>query len=109
MVELTRNQEIAGTILQQLGGQGRLKVMINAQHFTAVENGLSFKVAFRGVPYNYVRVTLNGNDLYDVVLQKIHGFKETKRKEFSDIYADGLSELLEDNLGLALSLGTMGR
>ena len=49
--------QVAKTILEQLGGAGRLQVMTGAYNFVAYPNGVSFK--FKNRKVNYVKITLN--------------------------------------------------
>ena len=115
MAELTRNQEIAGTIRSQLGG-GTL-MMINAKNLVAVEKGLSFKVSCRGTKANYITITLDeGTDTYNFLAQKITGgrwnskkmerspIKKKTIKEAEGVYVDMLHELLAEATGLAVRM-----
>ena len=63
--------EIAKTILQQLGGSGRLAMMTGANNFVALKNGVTFKIKNRKV--NFIKITLNSRDLYDVYFYKLVG------------------------------------
>lgn len=62
---MTQNQEIANTILQQLGG-GRFVAMTGARQLVAVENGLRFRIGRNGSKANIVRIVLRGDDTYDM-------------------------------------------
>ena len=100
---MTRNQEIAQTIIQQLGGGGRLVAMIGAKNFVAIESGLSFK--FGACPqYNYLSITLNGMDLYDLRLVKVRAHSIVREKTVSGIYAEDLRQTIESETKLCLSL-----
>ena len=55
---------VATTILQQLGGAGRLRMMTGAYNFLDLKNGLSFRI--KNQRANYVKITLTSMDLYDV-------------------------------------------
>jgi len=103
MAELTEDQKIASTILMQLGGHGRLGVMIGAKFFLAVERGLSFQFK-RSRHFNAVRIKLNAMDLYDVELFKIRGTSIAKTEKIEGLYADQLKSVMEAKTGLALSL-----
>lgn len=98
----TESQEIARTILSQLGGQGRLIAMTGANNFIALKNGVSFKIKNRKV--NYIKITLNGNDLYDVVFGKIISYNLKVLSEHNDIYNDQLIPLFEKQTGMYLKL-----
>lgn len=92
---------IAQTILQQLGGARRLVAFTGAYNFVATGMGVSFRIKNRSI--NYVKIKLNGKDLYDVHFSKISGTKEINVKEFKDIYFDQLVELFEKETGMYLS------
>ena len=67
---MTRNQEIANTILQQLGGNMFL-MMTGAKQLVAIDNGLRFRIGRNGSKANMVKIVLNGNDTYDMQFVKI--------------------------------------
>ena len=66
---MTRNQEIAGIILQQLGGN-RFKAMTGADNFSAIDNGIIFSIkGCRAI--NKIKITLNVMDIYDMEFIKM--------------------------------------
>ena len=76
---MTKNQEIAGTILNQLGGN-RFVVMTGAKKIFAVENGLQFDLP-RTAHYvkdgiNRITITLDTMDTYTMKAGKM-----TRRKD----------------------------
>ncbi len=101
------SKEIAKIILNQLGGN-KLIAMTGAKNLCALDEqcgGLSFKLPkFSGVKVNYVKIVLNGSDLYDVEFGRIYGNKYTVISEHSDIYCDMLVELFEKETGLLAKL-----
>lgn len=94
-----RNQEIATTILAQLGGN-RFKAMTGAHSFSADLNCLIFKLP-KG---KSVKITLNGKDLYDVEFWSIRGFNVNKTATEADVYAEDLQRIFTEHTGLATSL-----
>lgn len=60
---MTQNQEIANTILQQLGGR-QFIMMTGAKQLVAIENGLRFRIGRNGSKANMVRIILKGDDTY---------------------------------------------
>jgi hypothetical protein len=60
---MTRNEEIANTILTQLGGK-RFVVMTGAKNFVAIDNGLRFTIGKNGSKANRVKITLSWDDTY---------------------------------------------
>jgi hypothetical protein len=91
------------TLIKQLGGAGKLQMMIGAKDFLKDKNSLSFK--FKGSKKaNYVKITLNPKDLYDVSFKKIRGMKVTDVKDFKDLDVSQLKPTFEKTTELYLSL-----
>jgi hypothetical protein len=102
--------QLANTILNQLGGAGKLKMFTGARNFIALENGVSFRIGNRKT--NYVKIVLNSTDTYDVTFALLRGGKLVNVREFEGIYNDGLKELFERETGMYLSFekgGGLGR
>ena len=100
--------DIAPTILAQLGGSGRLSAMIGAHNFIDHGNGLSFK--FKGSKVaTYCKIELDPTDTYTMTLAKIRKWELHKPQTTAGVYAGQLREVFERATGLYLSLGTMGR
>ena len=99
-------QQIAATILGQLGGTGRLRAMTGAHNFVALASGVSFKMKGRNAPGcgNLVRITLNGLDLYDIKVGTVRNYQVKWKHEGSDIYAENLKLFVETATGRYLSL-----
>jgi hypothetical protein len=96
-----RAQEIASTILMQLGGTGRLKAFVGANNFIYDREGsVSFK--FKGKKANYVRITLNAMDYYDVVFKKISGMNVKTVSELNDVDFEQLIPFFERETGMYL-------
>ena len=100
-----RNMQIAETILQQMGGAGRLVAMTGAKNFMMDGPALSFKFPNRpkGRP-NYCKVTLDPSDTYTVTFGRIVKWDLRLVETFTGIYCDGLVDLFEIKTGLYLSL-----
>jgi hypothetical protein len=96
----TDDMTIAKVILEQLGGIRKLVLMTGANTFVALKNGVSFKIKNRKV--NYVKILLNGNDLYDVSFGKIISGKVKLISEKNDIYNDQLVSIFESETGMYL-------
>ena len=111
----TRNYEIAVTILNQMGGR-RFAVMTGAKDFTAIKDGIQFKIGRNISKANRVEIKLNGLDLYDIEFIKHRPFsikvdhkkgevrtieeQSTTVRKFEDIYCDQLEELFSEVTGL---------
>ena len=108
---MATDMTVAETILQQMGGSRRLKVMIGASNFGGTEDSLQFD--FKGSrKYNKCRITLDfGMDLYKLELFQFRRKSMTcpLLYECEGLYFDQLIGTFEEETGLHLSLGTMGR
>lgn len=98
--------QIAATILDQLGGTGRLRAMTGAHNFIVLAAGVSFKLKGRNAPGcgNLVRITLNSLDLYDIKVGTVRNYQVKWKHEGSDIYAENLKLFVETATGRYLSL-----
>jgi ppGpp synthetase/RelA/SpoT-type nucleotidyltranferase len=102
----SRNKEIAQTILNQLGGINRLVAFTGAYNFVAINNGVSFKI--KNAKANYIKITLNGKDLYDLEVGRIRGTTyKVVGKEY-DLFYDMLKPVIERLTGMYLSFGDGG-
>ena len=100
------NTQVAETIASQLGGTSRLKAFTGAYNFGTNGSNLFFRIKNRKV--NYVKITLNGKDLYDLEFGRIYGSKYSVVKEYNDIYFDQLVPLFEENTGMYLKFAKGG-
>jgi hypothetical protein len=94
-------------ILQQLGGSNRLSLMIGAHNFLRSDEDkyVSFKFKQKSpAKINYIKITLNAMDTYDIEFGWIRGLNYTVKKTSEGIYADSLVELIERTTQLHLSL-----
>jgi len=83
----------------------RLIAMIGASHFVTDDNGNTIMFKFKGSKkYNFIKITLNSNDLYTVHMKKIWGTKFLNEFTINDVYCDQLKPLFEKQTGLYLCL-----
>jgi len=97
---------VASTILEQLGGIGRIKAMTGAYNFVDIGNGVSFRI--KNQRANYVKIKLNSMDLYDLEIGRIRGDNYTIVSEHKNVYAEDLKPLIEKASGLYLSFAEGG-
>lgn len=102
---------VAQEILKQLGGR-RFVVMTGAKNFVYDDNSLWFHIPRNASKANYVKITLNGKDLYDVEFRTVRvgrfSFKTGKMskdvnnivKRFEDVYFDMLQSILTEVTGM---------
>jgi len=92
--------KVAETILSQLGGN-KFRVMTGAKNFLDHGDALSMKIGRNSSNSNYLKVSLNSMDLYDVHFSKVtRKFEEKSVKEYNDVYADSLVEIFESHTGM---------
>lgn len=115
---MSNEMEVAQTILEQMGGAGRIKLMTGAKLFLAIppkiredgttnpygemRGGVSIKFpkpVGKNNP-NYCKILLNDMDTYDVWFQK----DQKILHHSSDVYAGELLRLFEEKTGLYLRL-----
>lgn len=105
MEGLDEGNEVADTIAAQMGGIGRIRMMLGAKKIVALDNGLAIqwpnKERSKG---NYVEVTLRPDDTYDMEFFNVTGAKKKSVKKYEMIYADQLTGLFRDWTGWALRL-----
>ena len=99
-------KEVAETILNQMGGYGKLKAMIGIDQiaYNQAPGGMYELVFhFKGCPkYRFCKVLYDkGKDLYDLQLWK-NSYRD--KKEFENIFNHDLKPLFEKTTGLRLSL-----
>lgn len=100
------DSQIAQTILAQMGGTRRLVAMIGARDFVAGPNWVSFKWPNKQRSKgNMVKVTLRGDDTYDMEFLNVAGMAAKSVKKHSGVYAEDLVDLFERQTGWYLRLG----
>jgi hypothetical protein len=97
---------VAETIRSQIGHKALY--MLGAKNMAGDEKSLSFRISGSS-RVNYIKVTLNSLDLYDITFGKIWGNSYKVISEKNGIYNDMLHSIIESETGLYTSLGTMGR
>ena len=100
------NKNIALTIIEQMGGVRRLNMFTGAKNFVALSNGVSFRIGNKSI--NYVKITLNGKDLYDLTFGLIRSGKLVNKKEYNDVFNDQLKSVFEESTGMYLSFAKGG-
>ncbi len=100
---MTKNQEIAQEILNQLGGQSKLNAMLGLKDVFAIENGVSFKIKVKGAKANYVKIILV-NDLYNLEFGKLRGNNYDIVETFEGASNDMLKNLLRKTTGCVLAI-----
>ena len=102
--EINRVQEVANTILFQMGGRGKISAMTGAEFsISSSDLGVSFRFKMF-TKANHCKITLNWDDTYTMTFTKIKKFDFVTVKEISGLYHDMLKHTFEEFTGLRLSL-----
>ena len=98
------NLKVAETILKILGGN-KFCMMTGAKNLAGDENSLSMRIGRNSSNSNYLKITLNSMDLYDMKFCKLtRKFEEKSVTEYSDVYNDMLTEVFEKHTGMYTKL-----
>ncbi len=83
-------------------------MMTGAKNLMSHGDALSMKLPSKGGftknKINYVKVRLNGHDLYDLEFGRVYGSKFTEISNFEDVFVENLRELFTSETGLDVSL-----
>lgn len=90
---------VAKEILRQLGGN-KFIAMTGAKNFGATENSLTFKIGRNSSSANWIKIVLNGKDLYDLSFIQVRGDKIKTLKTYDDVYFDQLQEIFTSFTGM---------
>ena len=95
---------VAKTILEQLGGN-KFRMMTGAKHFGVRDNSLSMRIGRNSSNSNYLKITLNSMDLYDMKFCKLtRKFEEKSVTEYNNIYNDMLTDQFTAHTGMYTKL-----
>jgi hypothetical protein len=94
--------EVAKEILRQLGGS-KFMAMTGAHGLVSMPNALGLRLPRRN-NINYIRISLNELDTYNVQFMNISKYKHRTLWDIKGVYVDMLKSVIEDKTGLYLSL-----
>ena len=98
------NLKVAKIILEQLG-VNKFRMMTGAKHFGARDNSLSMRIGRNSSNSNYLKITLNSMDTYDMKFCKLtRKFEEKSVTEYNNIYNDMLTDQFTAHTGMYTSL-----
>lgn len=103
----TNFEEQANVIFNQLGGTSRLAAMLGGHNFirSDADKYIAFKFKAKSpAKINYIRVTLNSMDTYDIEFGYIRGINYTVRENLNNVYAEDLIKLCEETTKLNFKL-----
>ena len=95
---------VAKEILNQLGGN-KFRVMTGAKNFMGFSEGLVMKIGRNSSNSNYLKITLNSMDLYDMEFANVSRMGEKKSvTEYNNVYNDSMVEVFEKHTGMYTKL-----
>ena len=95
---------VARENLNQLGGN-KFRVMTGAKNFMGFSEGLVMKIGRNSSNSNYLKITLNSMDLYDMEFAKVSRMGEKKSvTEYNNVYNDSMVEVFEKHTGMYTKL-----
>ena len=98
------SMSVAKEILETLGGN-KFRVMTGAKNFMGFSEGLVMKIGRNSSNSNYLKITLNSMDLYDMKFAKLTRMGELKSvKEYDNVYNDSIVEVFEKHTGMYTKL-----
>lgn len=111
MVATPQQQQVARTIIAQMGGEARLEIMAGLEHWYITTEGdliLYFKASRRA---NIAKIKLNWKDLYDIEFYKVEISTAGQQPvhndlvvHYQDIYEENLRDIFESATGLRITL-----
>ncbi len=98
------NLIVAETILKQLGGN-KFRMMTGAKNLGATEDSLSMRLGRNSSNSNYLKITLNSMDLYDMEFCKLTKMGEKKSvTEYNNVFNDLMKGTFTAHTGMYTSL-----
>ena len=98
------DMKVAKTILEQLGGN-KFVAMTGAKNLGGTEDSLSMRIGRNSSNSNYLKITLNMMDLYDMEFCKLTRMGEKKSvKEYNNVYNDMMTDIFTKHTGMYTSL-----
>ena len=96
--------DVARIIWEHLGGN-KFRVMTGAKNLLNTGDGLAMKLGRNSSNSNYLKITLNSMDLYDMKFCKLtRKFEEKSVTEYSDVYNDMLTDVFTKHTGMYTKL-----
>jgi len=95
---------VAKTILEQLGGN-KFRMMTGAKNFLGFTDGITMKIGRNSSNSNWLKITLNSMDTYDMEFAKVTRMGEKKSvTEYNNVYNDMLTDVFTKHTGMYTSL-----
>ena len=108
--KITKNQQIALNILNDLGGI-RFQDMTGAKEIAVIDKGVRFKIGRNATSTNLITIKYDeGKDLYNMFFEKLSIVKKTGEvklstiKQYEGLFNEDLSRLFTEVTGLHTTL-----
>ena len=96
--------DVARVIWEQLGGN-KFRMMTGAKNLLNLGDGIAMKLGRNSSNSNYLKITLNSMDTYDMKFCKLtRKFEEKSVTEYNNIYNDMLTDQFTAHTGMYTSL-----
>ena len=96
--------DVARIIWEQLGGN-KFRMMTGAKTLLNLGDGVAMKLGRNSSNSNYLKITLNSMDTYDMTFAKLTRMGELKSvKEYNNVYNDMLTDTFTSHTGMYTSL-----
>ena len=93
------NLTVAKIILSQLGGN-KFVAMTGAKNLAGDEKSLSMRIGRNSSNSNYMKITLNSMDMYDIKFSRIVKYQEKNIKEYNNVFNDMLTDIFTKHTGM---------
>ena len=97
------NIETVKTTYSQIGHKALTMMGAYNKSYDSKDGSISFKIK-GSKKFNYIKIALNGLDLYNITFMKIGKYDIKKEKTINDIYSDMMHSLIEKETGLYLKI-----
>ena len=96
--------DVARIIWEQLGGN-KFRMMTGAKNLLNLGDGIAMKLGRNSSNSNYLKITLNSMDTYDMEFAKLTKMGEMKSvTEYNNIYCDMLTDQFTAHTGMYTKL-----
>ena len=96
--------DVAHVIWEQLGGN-KFRMMTGAKNLLNLGDGIAMKLGRNSSNSNYLKITLNSMDTYDMKFCKLtRKFEEKSITEYKNVYNDMLQDQFTAHTGMYTSL-----
>ena len=101
---MSADMSVAEEIFRTLGGT-KFRGMTGAKNFAGTDDSLRMRIGRNKSSSNYLKITLNSLDLYDVYFSRVTKMgSERSVTEYNNVYNDSLVEVFEKHTGMYTKL-----